>query len=71
MALGSSQGVLLVGLAFRDNPTATLPAWWRWLVGGMALGASTAAGAAGAVAAAASAGSALRPFTAQASASIP
>jgi len=32
-------GVLLVGLAFRDNPTATLPAWWRWLVGGMALGA--------------------------------
>ena len=32
-------GMLLVGLAFRNNPTASLPAWWQWLVGAMTLGA--------------------------------
>ena len=32
-------GMLLVGLAFRNNPTATLPGWWQWLVGAMTFGA--------------------------------
>ena len=32
-------GMLLVGLAFRNNPTATLSGWWQWLVGAMTFGA--------------------------------
>ena len=36
-------GVLLVGLAFRTNPSAPLPAWWHWAAGALALGAVSGA----------------------------
>jgi len=33
-------GALLVGLAFRANPSSPLPAWWHWAAGALALGAA-------------------------------
>ncbi len=32
-------GILLVGLAFRGNPSAALPAWWGWMGSVLVLGA--------------------------------
>jgi hypothetical protein len=33
-------GTLLIGLAFRGNPSSLLPAWWHWTAGALALGAA-------------------------------
>lgn len=37
-------GVLFLGLSFRENPAASLPAWWGWMTAAMLLGAITGSG---------------------------